>query len=593
MKKLLFSLSLLLMSSALLNAQVTFTPVSGSQWSSGQGYTKLFDDTYLKWGSTLNGGGAWFIFKASESVILSGYTMITGDDNASWNGRNPRKWSIYGINSVSDPAKDDGGWQLIVSQEDDPEMEDKNYKAYHFDIPANEKSYQYYKVLITTVYSGNDVQLCEFLPETKISEIDVTADDVTYNGGTGNTGNPYSKAVDNNTSSNWSAYTWDGNWILFDTGSSNTVLKSYTLTTASDAGTYTNRTPVSWTWYGSNKDDGQPGKDDGWQEIGKVSRDLTLFNRKASKVSQVYTIANNTAYRYYKFVINECDPDGTEDLGGQWGGMFSLSEISLNPACSHSYGTFSLCYYMVGKGVFEQTNVCEYCGKTNVSSQVSTISIKDGKTFKGNSAISGVSISYSRTISSDMGTVCLPYALDVSQKSNNAKYYTLGRYDDVNDVLLFDEVTSTLPAYTPAIYIRVGATTTLDLSMSGTVMSSALNNNVTTNAARDANWSMVGTIKNGTASESGNSIYYLKGGSFHRCNDYITYKPYRAYITGPNVGASVKAFNIWDDTEDALNSVISEQSGEMQLYDLNGRKVKDVRNGQVYILNGRKVMFNK
>ena len=35
------------------------------------------------------------------------------------------------------------------------------------------------------------------------------------------------------------------------------------------------------------------------------------------------------------------------------------------------------------------------------------------------------------------------------------------------------------------------------------------------------------------------------------------------------------------------------ENGEIQLYDLSGRKVSKVRNGEIYIMNGRKVMFNK
>ena len=594
--KKLFTLLAFLGIAASISAQVTFTAVSGSQWGGGtSGPDKLFDNTYQKWGSTMDGAGAWFIFKASESVILSGYTMITGDDNESWNGRNPRTWTIYGMNAGSTPTKGDGGWETIVTQTDDPEMEDRNYKAYHFDIASPTKSYMYYKVEIGSVYSGNNVQLCEFFPETKISEVDVTEDEVTYGGCFGNVGQTYTNAVDGNVSTNWLAYTWDGNWIVFDSKSSNTVLKSYSLTTVSDASTQSNRTPVSWTWYGSNKGDGQPGKDDGsWVQITRVSRDLTLFSRKANNASQVYYIDNsNTPYRYYKYEINECDPEGIEDLGGQWGGMFGLSEIKINPTCEHSYSTFSLCYYDIdNNAVFQQTNVCEKCGKTTVGSY-SGVTLKDGKTFQSNTGMSGVSVSYSRTIGSDMGTVCLPYDFNVSAKADNAKYYTFGQYDDENDVLYFDEVTTTLSAYTPAIYVRVGAVTTLNLDATGTGIASALKDNVSANVARGSGWAMVGTVKSGTASESGNSIYYLKGGNFYRCNGSISYKPYRAYITGPASASSVKAFGIADDMEDAINDVKASENVEIQLYDLSGRKVNNIRNGEVYIMNGRKVMFNK
>lgn len=601
LKKLFTLLAFLGLAASASAQEVTFTAVSGSQWSTDQGISKLFDGTCKKWGSTTNGGGAWFIFKASESVILSGYTMIAGDDNESWNGRNPRTWTIYGINAASTPTKSDGGWETIVTQTDDPEMEDRNYMAYHFDILSNAKSYMYYKIEIGSVYSGNNVQLCEFLPETKMSEVDVTAVGVTYDGGLGNLGQTYTNAVDGSESSNWLAYTWDGNWIVFDSKSSDTVLKSYSLTTVSDASTQSNRTPVSWTWYGSNKSDGQPGKDDSWEQITKVSRDLTLFSQKANNASQVYYIDNsNIPYRYYKYEINECDPEGTEDLGGQWGGLFGLSEIRINPTCEHSYSTFSLSYYNIdNNAVFKQTNVCEKCGKTIVGSY-SGVTIKDGKTFSCLNIPMQIAINYSRTINSDMGTVCLPYIFDVSTKSDNATYYTLGKYDGESDVLYFDEITTLLPAYTPAIYVRKNSATTLDLnalSVDGRYVPTCITENQSKAAARgESGWAMVGTVKSGTASEDNNSIYYLKNGNFYRCAEdgSIKYKPYRAYITGPADASGVKAFGIVDDDmEDAVNEVMATENGEIQLYDLNGRKVNDIRHGEIYILNGRKVMFNK
>ena len=106
---------------------------------------------------------------------------------------------------------------------------------------------------------------------------------------------------------------------------------------------------------------------------------------------------------------------------------------------------------------------------------------------------------------------------------------------------------------------------------------------------------MVGTVKSGKTDESylTKSIYYLKNNLFKRCNQYITYKPFRAFIAGTISGSDVKAINIADNMEDTINSLTETENGEIQLYDLSGRKVNDIRNGEIYIMNGRKVMFNK
>lgn len=563
-------------------AQVTFTAVKAQNWGGNEQMDKLFDGTPLKW--CTGASGAYFIFKASASVVLNGYTMVTGGDNASWNGRNPYSWTFYGINAVSTPEKGDSNWELLHSVNEDATMEDKNYQAYNFSF-SNSSSYNYYKMEISAVHSGTVIQIGEFIPKIT-NEINVKDSEVTYDGGLGNTGQPYSNAVDGSLSTNWYAYTWDGNWVVFDTKSTETILETYAFTTASDASSNTHRTPVSWKWYGSNKTDDQPGKDDSsWNEIVTVSRDLTLFSRKASNDRQLYTVNNSTTYRYYKLVINECDPDGTEALGGQWGGGFSLSEIEINP-CNHTYYTYQIAPSN------QTTSICEKCGETLRETNVpSTLVVSDGKALWNMGSATTKNITYSRTISNDMGTVCLPYELNVSDKTENATYYTLGKYE--NDVLYFDKVTSTLSARTPAIYVREGAVTSLNLDATSANLPVSNTENPSVNAARSDGWAMVGTIKSGTASESSNSIYYVKDGGFKRCNVNITYKPYRAYITGPAGGSSVKAFGIADDMEDAIKSIMSTENGEIQLYDLSGRKVSKVRNGEIYIMNGRKVMFNK
>lgn len=620
-KKLFTLLAFLGIAASASAQEVTFTAIGGSHWSGDtNSFDKLFDNTPKKWGTTTSGGGAWFVFQASESVILSGYTIITGEDTATYPGRNPKGWTISGMNADSTPGKNTEGWNIIHSVSEDPgsgmttvsnnTTVAKNNESYYFEIPSNTKSYKYYKVDFGGAnhgaYDGNDIQISEFIPETKITEVNVSETDeddnyiVTYHGGSGNTS--YKRAVDDDHDTDWLGFTWDGNGIVFDSKSDDTVLKSYAFRTVHDS--WQERTPVTWKWYGSNEDTaGKPyattGNNDWnnvdaaiWHEVASVDRNLSLFEQQTPKARQVYYTNNDTPYRYYMLRIIECDPLGTEDLGGQWGGMFGLSEIEINPECEHTNYT----YQIAPSG--QTTTVCAKCGKTTCAgSAPTTIAMVDGKaSWNLGSERTNKAVSYSRTISSNMGTVCLPYDLTVSGKTDNATYYTLGRYDDVNDVLLFDEVTVTLSARTPAIYVRVGSAETLDLRASSITVPVSSNDNPAVNVARGSGWAMVGTVKSGTASESGNSIYYLKGGGFYRCaeNGSIKYKPYRAYITGPASANGVKAFGIADDMEDAINSLTPTLTdGEVVLYDLSGRKVSNIRNGEVYIMNGRKVMFNK
>lgn len=611
LKKLFTLLAFVGLTASASAQEVTFKLLEGknSNWATNQQTDKLFDGTPLKW--CANTGGLYFVFEASESVILSGYTIVTGNDNATYNGRNPYKWTLYGMNAPTAPSRGTTGWEPIHNMESgDDTMADLNYQAYRFALDGNNVSYKYYKMEISAVKgaSSNVIQIGEFIPETKITTVNVGEKDnegnyiVTYNGGTASD-TSYENAVDGSpTTGDWLGFTWDGNGIVFDSGSSNTVLKSYAFHTIHDQDSYSERTPVSWKWYGSNagsRPDASKGgrenwttvDEDVWTEIAYVNRDMTLYDQKVNGYRQLYFVNNGTAYRYYKLIILECDPKGKEALGGQWGGMFGLSEIEINPVCEHT----NYIYQIAPSN--QTTTVCSKCGKTTITTEAPTdIAMIDGKaSWNLGSERSNKNVTYTRSISSDRGTVCLPYALDVSTKTDNATYYTLGRYDDVNDVLYFDEVTRTLPARTPAIYVRGESVTSLNLNANSVTLPVSDNSNPSVDAARGSNdWKMIGTVKSGTASESSNSIFYLKGGSFYRCNDHISYKPYRAYITGPaDATPGVKAFGIADDMEDAINSLTETEDGEIQLYDLSGRKVNDIRTGEIYIMNGRKIMFNK
>lgn len=94
--------------------------------------------------------------------------------------------------------------------------------------------------------------------------------------------------------------TWNGN--------SNVAVKSYSLTSAADAGA---SDPASWTFFGSK--DGKK-----WVAIDKQSEQLFA----ARKETKTYSVDNNVEYRYYKLSVT--------DNGG--GSSTQLSELVLSAA---------------------------------------------------------------------------------------------------------------------------------------------------------------------------------------------------------------------------------------------------------------------
>lgn len=144
-------------------ANVTLTALSGTAGNNGESYDKLVDGKkiagdFSKW--CVNSSSAEVILKASAYTIPVGYTLTTGNDNTSWQGRNPKDWVLYASNDY-DENKKTGTWTEIDSVTGDTVLKDVNYKSYDFTI-NNTKAYKYFKFEILSVQSGNTMQLAEF-----------------------------------------------------------------------------------------------------------------------------------------------------------------------------------------------------------------------------------------------------------------------------------------------------------------------------------------------------------------------------------------------------------------------------------------------
>ena len=139
---------------------VEFTALDGTgENGEGENYEKLLDGKKTssnpsKWCDkigVINGVEyiPYIIFKASQKIIITDYNFITGNDNKSWLGRNPKDWVLYGCNDYNEANKSGGTWDEIHTVTDDTVMQDENYASYKFTIENNDKMYQYYKLVIT------------------------------------------------------------------------------------------------------------------------------------------------------------------------------------------------------------------------------------------------------------------------------------------------------------------------------------------------------------------------------------------------------------------------------------------------------------
>ncbi|WP_444379850.1 BspA family leucine-rich repeat surface protein [Prevotella sp.] len=144
------------------DTSVKFKALAGNPVGHGiaMTYNNLFDGkktrgNFSMWGCYFY-GSAYVIFEASKAGVPVGYTITTGEDNASFNGRNPLSWKLYGNNTG-----EDSNWTLIQEVSNDEKLEDKNYASYDFKCEGS-TYYKYFKWEITAIHKGNFLQVGEF-----------------------------------------------------------------------------------------------------------------------------------------------------------------------------------------------------------------------------------------------------------------------------------------------------------------------------------------------------------------------------------------------------------------------------------------------
>lgn len=138
-----------------------YTVLAGSGGNSGEEHGKLVDgDIKTKW--CMNSFTyAYIVFETPSVVNVSGYSITTGNDNASYNGRNPKSWILSGCNDYSE-STGDGTWVKIHSVTNDTVLEDKNYTTYSYAFDKTETAYKYFKLEINAIQSGDVMQMSEF-----------------------------------------------------------------------------------------------------------------------------------------------------------------------------------------------------------------------------------------------------------------------------------------------------------------------------------------------------------------------------------------------------------------------------------------------
>ena len=224
------------------------------------------------------------------------------------------------------------------------------------------------------------------------------------------------------------------------------------------------------------------------------------------------------------------------------------------------------------------------------------LTLVDGEDFKDYEAFTSKTISYSRNIpeGTAWGTLCLPFAIDLSQEAE-CDFYRLTGIDNDNKCITLEsyEEDAVIPAGTPVLFKMNEGETSLSLFASNTEIITA----PTVGTASDVN--LVGSFtKIGGNDNQGldKNDYIIGKDKFWRVSDLndgngVGIKPMRAYIHPTNVSqarAAMLSIGKGDGTTaiDDLNAISNDADAEY--YDVNGRRTNGLQKGLNIVKRGSK-----
>ena len=208
---------------------------------------------------------------------------------------------------------------------------------------------------------------------------------------------------------------------------------------------------------------------------------------------------------------------------------------------------------------------------------VDNLELEDGKDFVANVPFKATNASYSRTMTSNWGTLCLPFAVETTSNAN-ADFYELKGVN--NDVITLTQLNGTIAAGTPVL---VYSTNELNISASDVDV-------VTTPAdgAQANGWQLVGSFAETEVPDDG---YIISKNKFWLTSELKSYssvvkavktKGLRAYLKSESSSSEAKAHVLGfaiDDETTAIDAIDGLTEGTAEIYDIQGRRTDRLQKG--------------
>lgn len=232
----------------------------------------------------------------------------------------------------------------------------------------------------------------------------------------------------------------------------------------------------------------------------------------------------------------------------------------------------ALLYLPADKTIANSSNVV-------IGDECANLVITDGYPFSSPKPFSAANASYSRSMTTDWGTICLPYAIE---SDDDIQLYQFKEM--TGETLVFSEVAS-LEAGKPGVFKRLDASSSITMSASDAPIVVGVGEGDVTQ-----NLKMIGTFEDITVTVDPSApSYYIKDNTFLKGNGNFKIPAYRAYFQS-EVAMSAKALNIAvEDEATGIRTVVGKLDAEKgEIYSINGMKISKPSRNSLYIQNGKK-----
>ena len=215
------------------------------------------------------------------------------------------------------------------------------------------------------------------------------------------------------------------------------------------------------------------------------------------------------------------------------------------------------------------------------------ITLADGASFSSPVDFTANSVTYTRTMSNEWGTLCLPFEIESDQDAT-CKFYELKEVKETEIVLT--EVSGNIPAGTPVLVRRNAEGTNISLNATNAAIT------VAPAAGSSANgFSLVGRFTASGALPA--DSYIISNNKFWRVSDLtsdvtdVKVGPFRAYLQSNGVqNVKMMSLSIGDDTTGIVETLNDFTDGDAEFYDLNGKRQTDLQRGVNIVKRNGKTM---